>query len=143
MKGATRGLRNGRACRNTSIQFPCACPSVISSISGKSFCYPLPLFSPQFHYMRFFNIPFSLFQVSSWGGYVFLINLIPLHVITLMVTGRFSHRIYVAYSTLYCVGTILSMQISFVGFQPVQSSEHMLVSYFIYTYFFITEMLKY
>jgi dolichyl-diphosphooligosaccharide--protein glycosyltransferase len=43
-----------------------------------------------------------------------------------MVTGRFSHRIYIAYSTLYCVGTILSMQISFVGFQPVQSSEHML-----------------
>lgn len=73
---------------------------------------------------------YSLFfmQVSSWGGYVFLINLIPLHVLTLMATGRFSHRIYVAYSTLYCVGTILSMQISFVGFQPVQSSEHMLVS---------------
>ncbi|KAK4880742.1 hypothetical protein RN001_008888 [Aquatica leii] len=66
------------------------------------------------------------YMVSSWGGYVFLINLIPLHVLTLMVTGRFSHRIYIAYSTLYCVGTILSMQISFVGFQPVQSSEHML-----------------
>lgn len=49
-----------------------------------------------------------------------------------MVTGRFSHRIYIAYSTLYCVGTILSMQISFVGFQPVQSSEHMLVSNFNY-----------
>lgn len=47
-----------------------------------------------------------------------------------MITGRFSHRVYVAYSTLYCVGTILSMQISFVGFQPVQSSEHMLVSNF-------------
>ncbi|XP_044741435.1 dolichyl-diphosphooligosaccharide--protein glycosyltransferase subunit STT3A [Chrysoperla carnea] len=66
------------------------------------------------------------YMVSSWGGYVFLINLIPLHVLTLMFTGRFSHRIYVAYSTLYCVGTILSMQIPFVGFQPVQSSEHML-----------------
>lgn len=68
------------------------------------------------------------YMVSSWGGYVFLINLIPLHVLALMITGRFSHRIYVAYSILYCVGTILSMQISFVGFQPVQSSEHMLVS---------------
>lgn len=68
------------------------------------------------------------YMVSSWGGYVFLINLIPLHVLALMATGRFSHRIYVAYSILYCVGTILSMQISFVGFQPVQSSEHMLVS---------------
>jgi len=42
-----------------------------------------------------------------------------------MLTGRFSHRIYVAYSTVYCIGTILSMQISFVGFQPVQTSEHM------------------
>lgn len=59
---------------------------------------------------------------------MFLINLIPMHVLVLMVTGRFSHRIYVAYSTLYCVGTVLSMQISFVGFQPVQSSEHMMVS---------------
>ncbi|GAB0098774.1 dolichyl-diphosphooligosaccharide--protein glycosyltransferase subunit STT3A [Sergentomyia squamirostris] len=66
------------------------------------------------------------YMVSSWGGYVFLINLIPLHVLALMITGRFSHRIYIAYSIVYCVGTILSMQISFVGFQPVQSSEHML-----------------
>uniref|UniRef100_A0A0A9YZB0 Dolichyl-diphosphooligosaccharide--protein glycosyltransferase subunit STT3A n=1 Tax=Lygus hesperus TaxID=30085 RepID=A0A0A9YZB0_LYGHE len=66
------------------------------------------------------------YMVSSWGGYVFLINLIPMHVLTLMITGRFSHRIYVAYSILYCLGTMLSMQISFVGFQPVQSSEHML-----------------
>ncbi|UYV61149.1 STT3A [Cordylochernes scorpioides] len=65
------------------------------------------------------------YMVSSWGGYVFLINLIPLHVLALLLTGRFSHRVYVAYSTVYCLGTLLSMQISFVGFQPVQSSEHM------------------
>ncbi|THD18903.1 Glycosyltransferase family 66 protein [Fasciola hepatica] len=63
--------------------------------------------------------------VSSWGGYVFLINVIPIHVLILMVTGRFSHRLYVAYSTVYTIGTILSMQISFVGFLPVISSEHM------------------
>ena len=67
-------------------------------------------------------------MVSSWGGYVFLINLIPMHVFVLMVSGRFSHRVYVAYSTVYVIGTILSMQISFVGFQPVQTSEHMMVS---------------
>ena len=66
--------------------------------------------------------------MSSWGGYVFLINIIPLHVLVLMITGRFSHRVYVAYSTLYVIGTILSMQISFVGFQPVSTSEHMGVS---------------
>ena len=65
------------------------------------------------------------YMVSSWGGYVFLINLIPLHVLVLMIVGRFSNRIYVAYSTVYVLGTILSMQISFVGFQPVSTSEHM------------------
>jgi dolichyl-diphosphooligosaccharide--protein glycosyltransferase len=64
-------------------------------------------------------------MVSSWGGYVFLINLIPLHVLTLMIIERFNHRIYVAYSTVYGLGTLLSMQIPFVGFQPVTSSEHM------------------
>ena len=30
---------------------------------------------------------------------------------------------------VYVLGTVLSMQISFVGFQPVQSSEHMAVHY--------------
>ncbi|VDM41997.1 unnamed protein product [Toxocara canis] len=65
------------------------------------------------------------YMVSSWGGYVFLINLIPLHVLALICTGRFSHKIYIAYSTVYTIGTILSMQIPFVGFQPVQTSEHM------------------
>ena len=65
------------------------------------------------------------YMVSSWGGYVFLINLIPIHVLVLMLTGRFSHRIYIAYSAVYTIGTILSMQISFVSFQPVQTSEHM------------------
>jgi len=66
------------------------------------------------------------YMVSSWGGYVFLINLIPMHVFTLIICGRFTHKIYIAYSTVYCLGTLLSMQISFVGFQPVQTSEHML-----------------
>ena len=49
------------------------------------------------------NLPIVAYlQVSSWGGYVFLINLIPLHVLALMVTGRFSHRIYVAYTSVSC-----------------------------------------
>jgi len=65
------------------------------------------------------------YMVSAWGGYVFIINLIPLYVLVMLLAGRFSLRLYVAYSTVYVLGTLLSMQISFVGFQPVQSSEHM------------------
>ncbi|RNA30477.1 dolichyl-diphosphooligosaccharide-- glycosyltransferase subunit STT3B [Brachionus plicatilis] len=65
------------------------------------------------------------YMVSAWGGYVFIINLIPLHVFVLMIIGRYSDRIYVAYSVFYIIGTILSMQIPFVGFQPIRTSEHM------------------
>lgn len=55
------------------------------------------------------------YMVSSWGGYVFLINLIPLHVLALMFTGHFSHRIYVAYSTVnICIGREFRLGLSFV-----------------------------
>lgn len=65
------------------------------------------------------------FMVSAWGGYVFIINLIPLHVFVLLLIGRYSDRLYVAYSTFFTLGLLLSMQIPFVGFQPVRTSEHM------------------
>jgi len=64
-------------------------------------------------------------MVSAWGGYIFIINLIPLYSFILLITGRYSARLYIAYSTFYTIGTLLSMQITFVGFQAVQSSEHM------------------
>ena len=65
------------------------------------------------------------YMVSAWGGYIFIINLIPFHALVLLLSGRYSNRLYVSYCTFYVLGTILSMQIRFVGFQPVQSSEHM------------------
>jgi dolichyl-diphosphooligosaccharide---protein glycosyltransferase len=64
-------------------------------------------------------------MVNSWGGYIFIINMIPVYSLALIVTGRFSSRLYVAYSTFYTLGTLLSMQVRFVGFQAVQNSDHM------------------
>ncbi|GJJ76880.1 dolichyl-diphosphooligosaccharide---protein glycosyltransferase [Entomortierella parvispora] len=68
---------------------------------------------------------FYFYMVSAWGGYVFITNLVPLHAFTLLLMGRYSNRLYVSYSTFYAVGTLLSMQIPFVGFQPTRTSEHM------------------
>ncbi|XP_013775635.1 dolichyl-diphosphooligosaccharide--protein glycosyltransferase subunit STT3B-like [Limulus polyphemus] len=65
------------------------------------------------------------YMVSAWGGYVFIINLIPLHIFVLLLMGRFSQRIYIAYTSFYIIGLLCSMQIPFVGFQPVRTSEHM------------------
>ena len=46
---------------------------------------------------------------------MFIINLIPLHVFVLVLMGRFSNRIYTAYTTFFILGLVLSMQIPFVG----------------------------
>ena len=42
---------------------------------------------------------------------MFITNLIPLHVLGLMVTGMFTARAYTAYTTWYILGLILSMQV--------------------------------
>lgn len=68
---------------------------------------------------------FYFYMVAAWGGYVFITNMIPLHGMVLILMGRYSPRLYVAYSSWYALGTLASMQIPFVGFLPIRSSEHM------------------
>ncbi len=51
--------------------------------------------------------------------------MIPLHALALTLMGRFTSRLYVGYSSWYAIGTLASMQVPFVGFQPVRTSEHM------------------
>ncbi|KAK3394634.1 glycosyltransferase family 66 protein [Podospora didyma] len=65
------------------------------------------------------------YMVASWGGYAFITCLLPLHSFVLICMGRYSTRLYVAYTTWYALGTLASMQIPFVGFLPVKTSEHM------------------
>lgn len=84
------------------------------------------------------------YMVSAWGGYIFIINLIPLYVLVLLVTGRYSLRLYVAYNTLYIIGMLLAMQIRFVGFQHVQSGEHMAAMgvFFLMQVFYLIDWVK-
>ncbi|MCJ1483716.1 oligosaccharyl transferase stt3 subunit [Schaereria dolodes] len=72
-----------------------------------------------------FTALFYGYMVSAWGGYVFITNLLPLHAFVLIAMGRYSPRLYVSYSTWFALGTLASMQIPFVGFLPIRSSEHM------------------
>ncbi|KAJ9646566.1 oligosaccharyl transferase stt3 subunit [Coniosporium apollinis] len=65
------------------------------------------------------------YMVSAWGGYVFITNLLPLHAFVLICMGRYSPRLYVSYTTWYALGTLASMQVPFVGFLPIRSSDHM------------------
>lgn len=68
---------------------------------------------------------FYFYMVSAWGGYVFITNLIPLHIFILILMGRYNSKLYAAYTTWYAIGTLASMQIPFVGFLPIRSNDHM------------------
>ncbi|GAA99545.1 glycosyltransferase family 66 protein [Mixia osmundae IAM 14324] len=68
---------------------------------------------------------FYFYMVAAWGGYAFITNMLPLHAFALLCMGRFSSRLYVAYSAFYAIGILASMQVPFVGFQPIRTSEHM------------------
>ena len=45
-------------------------------------------------------------MVASWGGYSFIINLIPIHCLACIFTGRLSTRLYVAYAPFIIMGTL-------------------------------------
>lgn len=65
------------------------------------------------------------YMVASWGGYAFIINIIPIFVLFIMITKRYQTRVYVAYNIFYLISTLTAMQIPFVGFNAIFSSEHM------------------
>lgn len=65
------------------------------------------------------------YMVAAWGGYIFVLNLIGVHAGLLVVMGRFSTKIYLAYSLFYAIGTALAVQIPVVGWTPLKSLEQL------------------
>lgn len=68
---------------------------------------------------------FYFYMGSSWGGYVYVINLIPLHVLVLLISGRYSVSLYKAYSTFYIIGLVATLTVHFIWWNPIVSSEHL------------------
>jgi len=64
-------------------------------------------------------------MVAAWGGYVFVLNLIGCHAAVLFLIGRYTTKLYRAYSTFYVVGTLLALQIPVVGLTPLKSLEQL------------------
>lgn len=65
------------------------------------------------------------YMVASWGGYVFVTNVIAVHALVLLLLQRTTLKHYVVYSVFHVVGTLFCLNIPFVNFQAVTSSEHM------------------
>lgn len=51
-------------------------------------------------------------------------------------------RIFIAYTTFFLLGLLFSMQVPFVGFQPIRTSEHMAAAgeKFSFSHFYFTSL---
>ena len=66
-----------------------------------------------------------VYMAAAWGGFIFVINLIAFHAASLVVIGRYSSKLHVAYSLFFLVGTIGAMQFPVIGMRPLQSLEQL------------------
>lgn len=65
------------------------------------------------------------YMAATWGGYVFVLNMIGMHAAFLVLIGRFSMKAYKAYSLFYFVGTLLAIQVPVIGMTPLKSLEQL------------------
>jgi len=66
-----------------------------------------------------------IYMVLTWGGYIFVINMIGVHALMLVCLGRFNTGVHKAYTIFFVIGTLGAVQIPVVGLQPIRSLEQM------------------
>ena len=78
------------------------------------------------------SVPFGVasglayvYMVAAWGGYVFVLNMVGVHAGALILFGRFSKKLHIAYSLFYVIGTYGAIQIPVVGWTPLKSLEQL------------------
>ena len=65
------------------------------------------------------------YMAATWGGYVFVINLIGLHAGVLALV-RHCTKLHRAYSLFYMIGTFCAIQVPVIGLTPLKSLEQMM-----------------
>ena len=135
----TREVSTRREAGMLAALFMGTCPSYLSrSVAGSYDNEAVAIFALVFSFFTFVKAintgrliwalmaSFAYFyMVASWGGYVFVINTVSIYILALLVLGRFTSTHYVVWSAFYAIGTLFCLNIPFVNFGAVTSSEHM------------------
>eukprot|EP00406_Dinophysis_acuminata_P003932 CAMPEP_0179227180 /NCGR_PEP_ID=MMETSP0797-20121207/9188_1 /TAXON_ID=47934 /ORGANISM="Dinophysis acuminata, Strain DAEP01" /LENGTH=833 /DNA_ID=CAMNT_0020934215 /DNA_START=92 /DNA_END=2593 /DNA_ORIENTATION=- len=66
-----------------------------------------------------------MLAAATWGGYIFVNNLVALHAALLVVFGKYSGGLYRAYTLYYVVGTLGATFVPVIGLTPFRSVEQM------------------
>ena len=62
-------------------------------------------------------------MVATWGGYIFVLNMIAIHTLLLVFMGRCSPKLHKAYTLFYTLGTFAATRVPIVGMAPLKSLE--------------------
>jgi dolichyl-diphosphooligosaccharide--protein glycosyltransferase len=66
-----------------------------------------------------------IYMAATWGGYVFVLNMIGIHCGILVCFGRFSKELHRAYTLFYFIGTLGAIQVPVIGYTPIKSLEQL------------------
>ena len=66
-----------------------------------------------------------VYMVATWGGYVFVLNMIASHTAALVLVDRYTSKLHRAYSLFYVIGTLGAIRVPPVGMQPLKSLEQL------------------
>ncbi|KAH0471785.1 MAG: uncharacterized protein KVP18_002716 [Porospora cf. gigantea A] len=65
------------------------------------------------------------YMACSWGGYVYITNIVALFVLVQMMLGRLQSGHHAVYLIFHCLGTSLVAMLPIVGMQAFKSGEHL------------------
>jgi len=65
------------------------------------------------------------YMALSWGGYTFVVALVPTHVVACVMTGRLSGRMYAAFAPFVALGTVMCCTVPPVNQNAVTATEHL------------------
>jgi len=65
------------------------------------------------------------YMVATWGGYVFVLNMVGVHAAFLVLYGRFCNKVYWSYTLFYAIGTALAVRVPVVGLTPLKNLEQL------------------
>jgi dolichyl-diphosphooligosaccharide--protein glycosyltransferase len=105
---------------NESVAISCMCLTFL--------CWCYSLTGKEDNKMTLFGIITGLAytcMVAAWGGFIFVLNMIGIHAFVLILVGRYTKKLYSAYTLWYIVGTLGAMQVPVVGLTPVRSLEQL------------------
>jgi hypothetical protein len=66
-----------------------------------------------------------IYMVASWGGYIFVLNMVAFHAGCLVLLGRGTTKLTYAYVAFYLIGTWGAMKVPVVGWAPLKSLEQL------------------